>query len=795
MQFDELTLHDPEGDLHVRFHPSLTMLCGLGTAERLALSESILSSAGAGRERTQLHMTDGQGRHLTVQAADGRLNARYADGSPAPDPLGSLSADPVAVRSLIVLSSEDLGARTRAMRANEPPELREARVALEELTAELDAALAEEHAVHALQVALEQLERDLRAAHDGVARREYALVLAQLERVRAEVAAIDAGTASIDSDRNLLASADAARALVQAWSDALDAVAALVTDLDGRARLAPPECERLAAIPGEAPTDLDELIGALRQAVSAHASLDHRLQSLSVSKLPAPSDPIVAELGLHEQAPLWCAADRAADATRALRQLQVSLGGVEVDEMGPAPQLIEAIEVAHAELEAAERAAAAVRLPGISGAVLGAALTVVGALSLLPIIPVGVIIAGVATISGIVRPKRRLRSASRAELAALELADATTYLGFHIRRVEASVDPELRSLVVTTMAEHRSAIASWHELVGAAELDRAMALRTEIDAYSTALRDLGDTAEEIELLRDELHGEAEPAVAAARQAVLDAIAPFELGDDHLNELGAVPEAVARQCELGAVARAQTRLAAAEADVEEIAARLDGLLLELGFDAGALDARAGALDWAIARAAEREAAREAARPRAELDAELQELQQSAAELRRPEWASVTAAEAKTPDIPELEIRRKDLLEQLACARRGGDAARLADRHAALERRVAALELSQTGHDGSSDPAVIAEIRQQLLAHLETASSAGPTGDPVPVVLDEVLARVPADRTWDLLDVVLEAAEHHQLVYLSDDAFVAAWARQRAMDGLVTLLELTPEPAAV
>lgn len=794
MQFDELTLHDPDGDFHIRFHPALTMLCGLGTAERRALSESILSSIGSGHERTQLHMTDGEGRHLTVQGADDHLNARYVDGSPAPAPLGRLSADPPAARSLIVLSSEDLGARTRASRANEPPELQEARAALDELTAELDAALAEEHAAEALREALERLEGDLREARDGVARREYALVLAQLERVRAEAAAIDAGSASVDSDRNLLANADTARALVQAWSDGLQAVADLVTDLDGQERVGQPDRDRLAMLPGEPPADLDELITELRRAVSAHASLDHRLQSLSVAKLPAPSDPLVAELGLYDQAPLWRAADRAAEATKAMRELQISLGGVEVDEMGPAPELIDAIEVAHAELEAAERSAAAVRLPGIAGQAFGAALALIGVLSVVAVIPVGVIVAGTAAFLGVLRPRRRLRSAARAELEALERAEATTYLGFHIRRVEASVDPQLRSLVVTTMTEHRSALAEWVELVGTVELDHALALRTEIDAYCAALRDLGDTAEELELLRNELHGTAEPAVAVARQVVIDAIAPFDLGEDDLTDLATLPDAVVRQCERGAAARVQTQLEAAEASVEDIAGRLDELLLELGFDAGELEARAGALDWAIVRATEREAARTTARPRAELDAELQELQQSAAELRRPEWASVTAAEAEMPDIAELEIRRKDLQAQLASVGPGGDAARLADRHAAVERRVAALEARPTGPDGSTDPSVIVDIRQHLLSHLATASSAGPTGDPVPVVLDDVLARVPADRTWDLLDLVLEAADHHQLVYLSDDAFVAAWARQRAMDGLVTLLELTPEHTA-
>jgi hypothetical protein len=57
---------------------------------------------------------------------------------------------------------------------------------------------------------------------------------------------------------------------------------------------------------------------------------------------------------------------------------------------------------------------------------------------------------------------------------------------------------------------------------------------------------------------------------------------------------------------------------------------------------------------------------------------------------------------------------------------------------------------------------------------------------------VFLRVPAERKWDLLDMLYRLSERHQLLYLSDDPFVAAWARQ-CHDGAVTLLE--PEPESV
>ena len=129
-------------------------------------------------------------------------------------------------------------------------------------------------------------------------------------------------------------------------------------------------------------------------------------------------------------------------------------------------------------------------------------------------------------------------------------------------------------------------------------------------------------------------------------------------------------------------------------------------------------------------------------------------------------------------------------ELARARAEVDVDRLADRHAAVERRVAAIE-SRIAESSGADPSATADIHQHLVARLTVAAQAAPHGDPVPVVLDEVLQRVPADRTWDLLDLLLRLAEHQQLIYLTDDAFVAAWARQRAIDGTITLLEPAPE----
>lgn len=168
------------------------------------------------------------------------------------------------------------------------------------------------------------------------------------------------------------------------------------------------------------------------------------------------------------------------------------------------------------------------------------------------------------------------------------------------------------------------------------------------------------------------------------------------------------------------------------------------------------------------------------------AEVADLEEQARSLHQPGWGTVTPAEADTPDIEELEARREVLAEAAGTARpvSEGDLERLRDRQAALGRRVAALE-AKLGAYG--DPGAIADLQQALLARFTSAAQAGPGDDPIPMVLDEVFLRVPPDRTWDLLDLVLRLAERHQVIYLTEEAFVAAWARQRALDGSITLLE--------
>lgn len=793
MRFETLTVQDPEGELRVRFHAELTVLSGLGRIERRALADSIIGSVTGGHEATTLRFLDACGGAVEVVAKDGRAVVRAEDGTSAPLELGPTISDPAALRSLMLLSAEDLGTITQAERDGEPAELRSARVALDEVNAELQAGLAQQQASAALVQELDELEVDLEAARDGAARREYARALARLERVRAEAAAIQADGASVESDSHLLASAETTRSLAATWIEAGQRAAALTTAVECIEPLDEQERDRLAAIPAEPSAELEDLLDGLAQALSARHALDQRLQDLSVAKLPTPSDPIVAELGLLDQATLWSAVTRLIDAILAMHHTQIASGGAlgaGVDSVG---RLIEDIEAAHAKVEAASRAIDVAKMRGIGGIVASVGLSGLGLVAGPALFATGLAAGAVAAGAGFGLPRIRRARAIQREQIALEQAGASSYLGFHLRRVDATLDAGAREAVEATIAEHRDALQHWLDLAGeTVDVDRAVALRDEIEAYNEALRSLGGAADEIDSLRRQLVDEADPQIARARASVLTAVEPFGDVDVDLDDPSAVMVAVRQQCDRGARARTLIDIDDAVVDLEKASARLEDHLLQVGFDTGPLDARVGAFEWAVTHAAQRAEARRTARPGHEIDAELAEMERTVAALRRPEWATVTPADAAAPDIADLEAREAELREQLEATRAEVDVARLTERRSALERRVGALEARHGADAPCADPAAISGIRDHLLAHLTKAGCAGPAGDPVPVVLDDVLLRVPADRKWDLLDLLHRSARGQQLIYLSDDAFVAAWARQRAEAGAITLMELSPEP---
>jgi len=796
MRLEELILRIPGDEFEVRFHEHLTVLSGVGMLERQALADSIIGALTGAAENAVARVIDHTGRPIEIVANGGTTEARYLDDdSLALALVGTVAPSADALRALMLLQAGDLGLTPTNPRADEHPELVEARATLQEITNALEAAKSGRTKKEQLAEQLEHVETQIRQAADNAARREYATVLADLERVRAESAALQSGHAGAETDQHLLDSAESARRIVEQWKDAAQR-AARVNAHAPAGRLDDAEVAERRWYPDVMPTTLYELVDDVVGARSDQERLEVRLRELATSKLPEPADPRIVDLATVDQADLWRVASEVVEAGRALSREQVAVGGLSGVTDAPQPvdkntlDLIARLEETHQVVEDLEAVVDRRRVPTIAGAGI---VTVTGIVTA-PIVPfvAAALLAGAVggAMFGIGRPIRRLRTALRDEADAVAATGAESYLGFHIRRVEASITPGAHDRLEAANNLYVSTIAHWRDLAGGITVDEARQIENDVRAYAAALAHLGASATELDAIRRDLAEKAEPAVARAREAVAEVCAPYGLSaaDLHGLDAPAIEHLIHQQIAMGHVARAQEELGEAEAEEEKLANRLDDLLHHLGFRDGTLEARAGALDWAVERAAERQAARSRARSRAEIENDLQRLQNESRRLRRPEWATVQPSEADGPDVEELEARRATLQGELKSVKEEPvDYERLRDRRDAMERRIAALESQLDAEHPESTIAQVADVQQYLVAHLTKAGHCGPDDESVPVVLDEAFLRIAPERKWELLDMLRRLGERTQLVYLTDDAFVSAWARRRASAGLITLLE--------
>ena len=796
MRLEHLVLRIPGDEFQVRFHEHLTVLSGIGMLERQALADSLLGALTGNADNTIVTFRDRSGRPAEIVSNGGTAACRYLDDdSPALPLVGTVAPTADALRALVLVQAGDLGLMPSRARADEQPELAEARATLQALSKEIEAAATGSRAKEQVRDELAAIAAQIRQAEDGTARREYARVLANLERVRAESAALQSGNTGAETDQHLLDSAEEARQLAVRWVAAADRVARLVSHAP-RERLDPVKLSEVRWFPDTAPSNLHGLLDELANARRERDRLDSRLRELATSKLPEPSDPRVVDLATVDQIELWSVAAKVTECGRALSREQVALGGMSSASAGSPGaddstlDVISRIEDSHRVVEDLEVAAGRRRVPTIAGAAIVAVASILFAPAS-PLVALGLLVgASAGAIIGVGRPMRQLAAARAQETIALADADAPTYLGFHIRRVEASMAPDAHNRLESAADEHRVAMARWRELAGTLSVNGAHQIESEIRAYASALAQLGTTAGELETLRSELSERAEPAVSRARVALVDACATYGLDDVTVETADAshLELLVLEQVELGHLARAQEELEEAEADEEKLANRLDDLLHQLGFRDGTLDARTGALDWAVERAAERQQARTRARSRTEIEEDLTQLQNEVRLLRRPEWATVQPSDATGPDVDELVARQSELRSLLESDREiVVDVERLVDRHSAMERRVAALETQHDNEHAGTTIAQVADVQQYLVAHLTRAGHCGPQDESVPIVLDEPFLRIAADRKWELLDMLRRLGETTQLIYLTDDPFVGAWARRRASAGLITLLE--------
>jgi hypothetical protein len=398
------------------------------------------------------------------------------------------------------------------------------------------------------------------------------------------------------------------------------------------------------------------------------------------------------------------------------------------------------------------------------------------------------VVAGVTALFA--RPWRDRADAARDEAAALLPLGASTYLAYHLRRVNATFDPSGRDRAELAAAAVVMAERDWQAVAGDISADDALALRPEAQAFAAAMKLSRNAVEEISDIRHRLVSEAVPARDAARDRLVEVLAPYGVEPAEID--GVEPEVVfatvAARVDMGVRARQQQAVQAAEEAEREAAAELDALLIGLGQGEGHLAARVEAAHWAIEQAAARQAVRTGARSLEQITADVARLEAEVKRLHRPEFTIGTGSAPPAIDVDALVAERSQLQISLADMERS--AAAVGDLE--VKRNAAKAHLAALTESLGVDDLATEGLREALIAHLGRAARGSSSGESVPVILDDPVSQVPAEHRWELMDMLRRLGERTQVIYLTSDAFIGAWARRRAeIDETILLLEPVPE----
>ncbi|HEX2576530.1 MAG TPA: hypothetical protein VHK88_09295, partial [Aquihabitans sp.] len=448
-----------------------------------------------------------------------------------------------------------------------------------------------------------------------------------------------------------------------------------------------------------------------------------------------------------------------------------------------APEVEDRIEDAHLEVVRRQRDVERRFRPGVLGA---SALAVAALLAGQTIsVPLGVValIASVAMAAWLlVVPRRSLAAAQAVEDEALAQADAGSWLGLHLRRLDAVEDVPERERFEEVANARAAAQVDWDEV--AAGLDpadlaiRADAVRAHADAIDPQA--IARRLEEARAFSAAAH-EAEAAARTSLTSGLDAYGVTIGGGADLDpyQLATI---LNRRIEAGAVARRAKKLAILEQREAEAGRKLGDVLTHLGYTDGDLDSRLARAVAAVAAAKHRQEA--GTRSRADIEQEVAVLERRVQDEAQQGWAEEPDPSSAPTDPLLLEARRREIGELVNAAGRP-DVVGAERRCDVALSRVNDLEarLAELANGPGS-------LQQRLISRLGRTTWSGDHEESVPVFVDEALVAVPVAERMDLLDLVVRLTEHVQVVLLTADPVVARWARDRAMHDKVTLYEAQP-----
>ena len=781
MRLQQLALRVDDEPTRLRFHERLTVITGINASDRQGLVEVILGTlAGEATLSSELAYVEHTGQRVTVdQTSEGTFHVFHDDGTPTipPDVLLGLS-----VRELfdvMYVDARQLGILQQG--PAEPRELTDARTALAALNDQLDAARVARDAADALRLELVSIDEEIRAIETGRHKRRYARLVMELEGLKAEREAITATGQQAEADRVTAAHLALLRPVAARWRATKRVLSDAERAFGDRVRLDAHTLAGAVTVPDRVPSNLDSLVEELTAAEAIRAAVSSKLAGMMAAHVQTPSHPDVARLARADQDRLWYVAERAIETAQRLEEESLRLGGLHPD--GETVPLAQEIESAHEAVGVAQEVVEKRKGVGVVAAGGAAALGAV-AIPFAPLVaPIALAGSAAAAYWAVLAPRQQLAEAQDWETDALIRAGVPTYLTFHLRRMEAMQDPSLRAPLERAGREHRTVMHAWRSLAGDIAPAEALKLEHEVRLYAASVSGLRDLGDEVTDTRKRLVEEIEPAVEQARERLLEACRPF--GIEHTT---LAADLVRQLAEVARVARLQQALQEAEDAEREARMQVEEPLTQLGFTEGDLASRLVVFEARAAEADQRVRYRVANRALREIDKEIERHDALVKSQWKPEYGThIDPNDAREPDPDMLQTRRDmTAVAYHTATRLVPDIERIADRRAALERRVAALE-AEFGEAATPSKAKMAEIERELQHRLAKLRHCGRSGETLPLLMDECFVHLRPDVKWSMLDLVDRLSGHAQVIYMTDDADVAVWARRRANAGTVTFLD--------
>lgn len=768
MRYDELTLMLGDSELHVRFHPHLTVIAGLSGRQRHDLLDEIVQLTRGVRRGGSVTLIDESGRRTTLDgASSGGMG----------DPQRHTGQQ---WRTLLTVEADrfDLPrARDDPQRISLQEELDSERRRAGALRSELDAVRDQRRRHAAVCDELRMCEAQLAELGTAIERFRHtrARLLVEGEQVRASLEAVDAPPAQIRRDDRLIEATSEIEMLATEWAALTEERNRLQDQIGDHPWLDPSRVSELTRIPAEVPENLTMAIAEITGLRTAKSTAQVALQdTLDASSPPVPADSRVLTLAALDQDSLWLTHRNVLLAAEALADAEREAAAHTTAE----PDQREHLEEVHAAAVEAATVADKRWLPTVL--VTTIALSVAAMLVILDVWRVAPPVLTIAAIAWLIRgvavPALQARRTRRAEAAALHTVGATNISEY---RARFSDDPNSGrwQRAERLIADYGAANDEWQALVGAISPSDASGLEDAVQTWIVQSdRDAHDR--QVTRIRREIKTLSEQ-IAAASQRLRTLLEPYGL-DPHTPELEArLDERVCAGC--------AARLLRAIEDLDEteakITRRLDAELVALGFETGDLASRISAFGRELDAAQRRVKLRRDAPERDELAAR-------AADLRRRLAVPGPGTEGCGPGVAAGDKRLDALRERRAQLRQRVDAfvdpdTREAERSLdGVERHIGELEAALTPEPDPAASGLVDDLVETLVRYRPPWPTT--EQDPTPAFLDDPFAAVEADPKRQLLAALVEVSRLVQVILLTGDAETTAWARAAQDRGVATLI---------